>query len=1136
MSVQIEVLSQKALDDLKKLRDEILASLEGVKTLNNEFKKTTVPSDITKAINATNEATKRSNKTVSDAVKLQKEYQKGKAQIIAQADRSVKASEKERLAELKLAKDREKAFDKFEASLKKQQRAREAQVNKESALRERLAKQRKKEEAQAEREAKIQEKLNEAYTKASRKLNELRRNAKNVGLEFGITSEQFKKAQKEVVELDKELKDLDKSLGQSQREVGNYSGALSELFPLFGRLQTSLDSIADAPNSFESGATALKSFKKALAGVVRTALAFIATPIGATIAALAGIGLVTKEFLDYNKTISKSLKLTEKLTALKGSDLNQFRADVEALSTTFEKDFGEVLKASNSLVKNFGVSFDESLVLIQDGLVRGADINGDFLEQIREYPVALRKAGLSASDFTKVLIAQGNEGVFNDKLIDSIKEATLSLNEFDKAQQEALSLAFGEEFANEIGEGLRTGSTTAIDAILDIGDEAEKLGLDFQQIQKITADVFKGAGEDAGGFENIVRILNNTLRGNEVQLTTLQKQTLLLSEANQELARAKDRAFNSSSAKAFSVQLRVIWTNLQTFFFDYISSVRQAITSLSRGISDVIKPFADLAKQIPFIGGLLEKLGGSTFSFSNAMKVTLNNVRLFSASLSGIGGVVPLVKDKIIEIVKAVVELGKVLLNPIAAAQAINNGTFLDAFSGLKDTAVTAGEDIAKAFSEAFNKSVELSVKDEELEDEQGGTSRGGVTVGDLDRQIQQQQQLLQGATSREEAKKIQEEIALLEKKKDAILGVNNASSQGASIAREAATQVGEIISQGIEDAGTADNIAEALLPTAENLRGVLEDVGNEISPEEQAEAINELKGALGGLESALGLSSGTFQNLFDQIEQGFSDSGETAQAFADLAVGALSLITEASNQRLENQLVNLEKEKELTLTFAGDSAAAKEQIELRFAEKEKAIKRKQAENNKQQALFEIASGTAVAIVKALPNIPLSIAIGAIGLAQAAVVASQKIPEFKDGVRDFSGGTALINEVRDEVVTTPDGSVYRPKGRNLLVDLPQGANVYSSEQEFQSELKDMLGENGINGYGSAIYGNPITPNVMVNSGITKEEMSTIMAETLAMQPVNTLAMDKSGFQAYTEQGHTKRINRNNRFSFKGKKL
>lgn len=64
---------------------------------------------------------------------------------------------------------------------------------------------------------------------------------------------------------------------------------------------------------------------------------------------------------------------------------------------------------------------------------------------------------------------------------------------------------------------------------------------------------------------------------------------------------------------------------------------------------------------------------------------------------------------------------------------------------------------------------------------------------------------------------------------------------------------------------------------------------------------------------------------------------------------------------------------------------------------KEQEVAKKKAQREKAKSLFDIAINTASAIVEALPNIGLSIAVGILGAIQAATVAATPVPEMGTG-------------------------------------------------------------------------------------------------------------------------------------------
>lgn len=67
-----------------------------------------------------------------------------------------------------------------------------------------------------------------AYQKQSKRLNELRKDYKNIIVAEGKSTKETKKLLKEIQKLDRELKEVDESAGQFQRNVGNYPETLSK--------------------------------------------------------------------------------------------------------------------------------------------------------------------------------------------------------------------------------------------------------------------------------------------------------------------------------------------------------------------------------------------------------------------------------------------------------------------------------------------------------------------------------------------------------------------------------------------------------------------------------------------------------------------------------------------------------------------------------------------------------------------------------------------------------------------------------------------------------------------------------------------------------------------------------------------
>jgi hypothetical protein len=147
------------------------------------------------------------------------------------------------------------------------------------------------------------------------------------------------------------------------------------------------------------------------------------------------------------------------------------------------------------------------------------------------------------------------------------------------------------------------------------------------------------------------------------------------------------------------------------------------------------------------------------------------------------------------------------------------------------------------------------------------------------------------------------------------------------------------------------------------------------------------------------------------------------ALAISEAMQQAFNTISSYSDANYERMYSNLERQRDVSIMFAGESTTAREEIERQYEERRKRIQRQQAESQKQNAIFNAIINTAQAIVGALPNIPMSIAVGIIGAAQIALIASQPIPQFYKGTQNAPEGLAWTDEKGAELHTDKNGKI-----------------------------------------------------------------------------------------------------------------
>lgn len=196
------------------------------------------------------------------------------------------------------------------------------------------------------------------------------------------------------------------------------------------------------------------------------------------------------------------------------------------------------------------------------------------------------------------------------------------------------------------------------------------------------------------------------------------------------------------------------------------------------------------------------------------------------------------------------------------------------------------------------------------------------------------------------------------------------------------------------------------------------------------------------------------------------------AREAADALAALVTRSIDEEKNRVQEQIDALEARKQqeievatATIANAQDRAAAIATIEARANAQREAFQRRQRQLDQQKAVFErsaavakIIADTASAIVEALPNIPLSLLVGAIGAAQLVKVLSTPIPKYAKGTGDgkHPGGLAMVGDGgKEEMVVTPDGSVYKTPSTDTLVNLPAGSVVYPDYQKAMAEAMMM---------------------------------------------------------------------------------
>ena len=297
-------------------------------------------------------------------------------------------------------------------------------------------------------------------------------------------------------------------------------------------------------------------------------------------------------------------------------------------------------------------------------------------------------------------------------------------------------------------------------------------------------------------------------------------------------------------------------------------------------------------------------------------------------------------------------------------------------------------------------------------------------------------------------------------------------------------------------------------------------------------EEIDLLKKAIKGLvdinvddalEDSLKATRGVIRNATKPDNDLGSEWRDYFLSLVPIAQNAFKLIANAQKAATQQLLADLEKQKDIAIQFAGESAEARAAVEEEFNRKKRAIQKKQAESEKKQAIFEITLNTAAAVVSALKKGPVFAAIvGALGAAQLAVAASTPIPEFFRGTMNAPEGLALVDEKRPEVHTDRHGNIKSfGEGKANYRYLERGDKIYKSREEyFSKEIEANIPFNSaMMAYQMAIHNNnqDTLSKADFNRGIDK----------LMSKETSVVNINKAGFTASVISGNAKKNKMNN---------
>ena len=473
------------------------------------------------------------------------------------------------------------------------------------------------------------------YNREGKSIRELRKETQDlikIRNEMRINGEQnsasFQKLNTIIDENTEKIKQNVSAYEKQKMNIGNYSQGIVDAWEKIktGDVKGAVSQIDELGEAWRSNSMSIGGVWKQIAAI----------PVIGWLTGIAAVLLMgVNEMIKYNTWLNEINKTTAAITKLQGDALDNASLKAKVLEDAFGFESQETLEAARALVQQFGIDYAEALQLIEDGAIRGGSANKEYLESIKEYPTFFAQAGYSAKEFIALINAGADAGIFKDKLVDAVKEFELSIKEQTPATRAALVNAFGAPFADELLKKVNEGKITTKQALVELSNESQKYNLTLKQQQQLTADIFRGAGEDAGGFSKIMQAVVKSQIDWNKPLTESQQILAKKIGLMNELEIAQHNALKSDGLLAFKNVLQEVLTRGKILWYNFITEIWNAIKGVRLGFMNI----RDLSLIIPgAITAVFRALKRDFSDLGGAVKIILqllNDLRNFN--FSGVG-------------------------------------------------------------------------------------------------------------------------------------------------------------------------------------------------------------------------------------------------------------------------------------------------------------------------------------------------------------------------------------------------------------------------------------------------------------------------------------------------------------------
>ncbi|RNB72178.1 phage tail tape measure protein [Brevibacillus panacihumi] len=307
------------------------------------------------------------------------------------------------------------------------------------------------------------------------------------------------------------IKGLDSGAGEANGAFRNLTKSVGG----FGKVLSRVAQYTGAYVLITSVTEAISNMAGSIVGF-QDSMAQLQASTGATVQDMQALSESAKNLYNQNlgddwNDVANSLSLVKQVTQQTGEELERTTKNAMVYRDVFGEDIQQSIKASDTMMRNFGITSDQAYNLLAQGAQKGLNKSDELLDSANEYAPYFATLGFTANQMFDTFSAGLESGAFNlDKVGDAVKEFGIRVKDDSKGTNEAFS-ALGLN-ANEMAQTFARGGpaaqkafTQVVDAISKVQDPVQKnvigvqlFGTMFEDLEK---DVIAAMGSARSQFD-----------------------------------------------------------------------------------------------------------------------------------------------------------------------------------------------------------------------------------------------------------------------------------------------------------------------------------------------------------------------------------------------------------------------------------------------------------------------------------------------------------------------------------------------------------------------------------------------------------------------------------------------------------